>query len=262
MSRIYFHTIDDGTAEVSGAERAYMGIRLSEVALAWLRKPMSGDALVERLGRFVPYQHIDGNFWNTFSTFWNVGWDDLNGLPVQTSSFDVSLNTAVITGSDPVRFMAWVHATCEIHGFVRGEHRAWLSNIIETGLTQGVLRSNMGWPDVIDLLRVTDNGPVVMSYSVTDSFPNSWESNWMDHLDGDVDDDRLREEHQDAFYDLPFERQWELGWEWLEDLNAKPGHARDASPETWGKRGYGPGWSVFDLDKWLDENPPIVSLDR
>lgn len=102
-------------------------------------------------------------------------------------SSDVRLNTALAAGSDVIALAAKIHGSCEIHGWVDGPDRKWLADLIDDGLHAGIYRqglwyeatpggerkwSDQGWGDVTALLRETDDGPVVMSYSITDWFPN------------------------------------------------------------------------------------------
>lgn len=96
----------------------------------------------------------------------------------------LNLNTALVAGSSPIQLAAKIHGCCEIHGWVEGPLRAWMAEIIDIGLRTGLYRHKLayqglglveqGWGQVLDLLRAADDGPVAMSYSVCDSFPNPW----------------------------------------------------------------------------------------
>ena len=86
---------------------------------------------------------------------------------------------ALIAVGGPLRLSARVHGSCEIHGWVDGPNRAWLADVVEEGLASGVLRyayqtQYENWPGVVALLRRTSRPPVVMAYSVTESFPNPY----------------------------------------------------------------------------------------
>lgn len=87
-------------------------------------------------------------------------------------AWEIGLNSAMKTGSDAVKLMARLHAQCEIHAYVKGQNRVWLSNIIAAGRASGILRADMGWDPVIELLRADHVGTVVTSYSVCRQFPN------------------------------------------------------------------------------------------
>lgn len=184
----------------------------------------------------------------------------VNGFPltvagVQLDTSNVELNTALVAGSDPVRLAAKIHGWCETHCYVEGPDRKWLADIIDEGLRAGIYRrglwwvdrpcdgpaenepdrqwSDQGWGDVLDLLRESDDGPVVLSYSVTDSFPNrevagwepppmpdGWVPNWADTDEGLAEweqdyptaEDKAayyEERAGDAWYDLHWDEQWD-----------------------------------------------------
>ena len=87
--------------------------------------------------------------------------------------FGAQLDTAITIGSDQLKFAARLHGQCEIHCYVECKNRKWLASIIEQGLEQHLYRKDKGWESVIKLLRNGCKSPVVMSYSVCDSFPSS-----------------------------------------------------------------------------------------
>lgn len=136
---------------------------------------------------------------------------DLLVAGVRLESANVDLNTALVAGSDPVRLAAKIHGWCEQHCWVDGPDRGWVAAIIDEGLRAGLYRrglwysdqpdgprdkwSDQGWGDVLTLLREHDGGPVVLSYSVTDSFPDRESAGW------DATDD--------LWYELPDDEQWD-----------------------------------------------------
>jgi hypothetical protein len=206
LSRIYFHTRDGGDAEVLGAERAHMGCTVSDVALAFT--PSFGDQIV----RFLPSGHhlramdVNKPAWaNMFRATMNHGEKKLltyQGQPV--ASFDLLLNTALAIGNDPLCLFAKLHAQCEIHAWVEGQHRAWLADLIEQGRESGLYRDGAGWEAVVKLLRASDDAPVVTSYSVCESFPNAYVANWNPPTMEDGEPDH------DAWYELPDQERWDL----------------------------------------------------
>jgi hypothetical protein len=155
----------------------------------------------------------------------------------------------------------------------------WLAGIIDEGLDFGVYRRGMwyvnrvhdeltegpraeqpdakfvsqGWEDVLTHLRSHDDEPVVLSYSVCDQFPNANEA--LDYLppwpegvphsydaltyEQQAEHDRLWKE----WYDLPSERQWELG---MAGLRQNKPWAR-LSPKTLGSIFFHVPVSVYDL---------------
>jgi hypothetical protein len=221
LSRIYFHTRDEGDAEVLGSERAHMGCTVSDVALAFT--PSFGDQIV----RFIPPGHylremdVNASAWrNMFRATLNHGEKELltyQGRPVAT--FDLQLNTALAVGNDPLCLFAKLHAQCEIHAWVEGEHRAWLADLIEQGRESGLYRDGAGWEAVVKLLRARDDAPVVTSYSVCDSFPNAYVANWQPPTTKDGETD------YDAWYELPKPERWDLA---MAGLRA----SRDVPPLT------------------------------
>jgi len=244
VSRVYFHS-PSGEAELRGSERAYAGCLVDRLALACLDP--DGFDMRERLLPLVPltsYLHAvkAEHFPRSFETWW--GRHPLRAHPrwgdVPYDTFTMSLNTAVVMGSDTIELLARLHGTCEIHGYVEGEHREWLAEIIDEGRETKVLRPDQGWEDVAALLRSRGDEPVVMSYSVCDQFPDAalaiaagtWSA-----PEGDED--------HDAWYNLTAEEQWRLA---MDGLRRTGEGSVDVHPEMWGIRGFGdPVLTVFDL---------------
>lgn len=127
--------------------------------------------------------------------------------------FALVLNTASALGSDAVKMIARIHAQCEIHGFVKGENRAWMADIIENSPID-VFHPDKRWRDVVELLRESDEGPVVMSYSVTDDFLDSAGDEWQ--IEWKVAPPYgTFEEAEDAWEALSHEEQWDYAVKWL-----------------------------------------------
>lgn len=150
----------------------------------------------------------------------------VGGLPIEVAgqrlhTSNVDLNTALVAGSDAVRLAAKIHGWCESHAWVDELDHEWLARIIEDGLRVGIFRAGMwsnpvsgerkwhtqGWEDLLGLLRTQGVGPVVMSFSVGDSFPNGAIANWTPP-EGDPDGD--------TWYDLPDGEQWDLAFTGLQ----------------------------------------------
>jgi hypothetical protein len=195
------------------------------------------------------------------------------GAELETANLD--LNTALVAGSDPVRLAAKIHGWCEIHCWIEGADRKWLAGIIDEGLAAGIYRrgmwyadqpdgpkdkwSSQGWDEVLDLLRERDNGPVVLSYSVGDGFPNADIADYLppwpegvpktwdayDALPEDVRQarDDAVEEAQERWYDLPDDERWGRAMAGLR--NQRP-WARIA-PDTLAEVTFGPSVNVYDL---------------
>lgn len=256
MSRIYFHS-EHATAEVYGPERAYAGNLCSGLALGVL--PLddypSSPAPIRRLVPKSSYVHeYTGHYFQShFETWFRVGMSDayfeLDGARHDT--FTLGLNTAYVLGGDAVKLLARLHGQCEIHVYVEGPHRAWLADIIARGRETKILRPEMGWESVIDLLRARDDEPVVTSYSVCDGFPNQgiaraegvWESPALVREDADGDDEDAYDD--DAWYDLPYEEQWRVALQALRAQNAR--RPLELTPEIWDTFYFGSGVTAFDV---------------
>jgi hypothetical protein len=141
MSAIYFHTKNHGTHRVEGRERAAFGILSTSLAnaLAEVKRP--------------------------------IGAEPLYGYGRQ-GSFDEMLNSLLRLQSNTLTLLARIHGTCELWGWVADSNRDWLALLIEEALTAGLFRPDMGWEGLADLLKTDGVGEVVMSYSVTESFPS------------------------------------------------------------------------------------------
>lgn len=274
MSRIYFHSEHDGTAEVGGSERARMDMMLESMAKGVLDLTMG-----HHFGRSYLYEPLRP-FINPEGRLGQVGereFDEaLAGVLINRSLFDYAptfaykgkpirltsliANTAMAYGSDAVRLAAKIHYTCESHGYVQGFHRKWLADVIEEGLEERVFRAGFwdyadenaglkhlmnietteeerkpyfrpfGWQDVIELLRASTRGPVVMSFSVCESFPNSGVGDWMPPWPEGVERtwEALSEEEQERrskrseeWDDLSEAKQWAISVKGLKDPKRK-----------------------------------------
>lgn len=243
MSRVYFHSPTD-TAELRGTERAYAGMVTDQIGFSTFFAVVGEKWINELIDPAHPLKSLGTNraTWREhlrreMTSHW-LGDKPIivrDGVPVD--SWDLVLNTVLAAGTDALRLLARLHAQCEIHARVEGEHRAWLAGIIEAGRAERVLRQQVGWEEVAAMLRRRDDEPVVMSYSVCDQFPNRSASTWTSpSADGD------------EWYDLPNDEQWKHGMEWLRG----EGGGSVLSPENWETYRFGHQLSAFDLldEKW------------
>lgn len=288
MSRLYFNS-PSGTAELHGSEHAWLrNIALMPSAAAWdldglghrLERAQEILAMVPT-GGADDYLHDELR--KALNAYRSDVFDAINRLVmalrtamrassltfqvarVSLRSTNVDLNTALVAGSDPVRLAAKVTGWAESHAWVEGPDRAWLADIMDAGLKAGIYRrgfwyagevngpkdrwSDQGWDEVTAFLRARDNEPVVLSYSVGDSFPNpkvtdwapdiapDWRPDWAVEGDGRAEwdgygeDERVswRSDHAfEAWAALPDAEQWELA---MPGLRQKRPWAR-LSPET------------------------------
>lgn len=230
MSSITFHTRDEDVS-VGGAERAYMGFLCDRLTFAVLDielASINSNEMRSRLMRVVRPGHYLHDMTPdkqvlSLPAALSCGHDTLQWNGHHIDFWHVVLNTALALGSDAVRLSARIHASCEIHGWVAGQNRLWLADIIEGGLTDDVLRQAHqtqygNWPAVLKLLRSSTQSAVVMSYSVTDDFP-PWD-------------------HEN---DCP--KDW--GTAFLELMAS--GGGLELCPDTWSTHRYGTGLTALDL---------------
>lgn len=132
MSRIYFHS-QHGEAEVSGAERAHMGLLIDPNHETLRDDRAFGRLLTEACQR--------GDDWRLIARL--HGQCEIH---------------AYVEGED----RDW------LAGIIEG---ALASGLLREGFDT-TIDPNSGWRKVIDLLRSRDDEPVVTSYSVCEGFPN------------------------------------------------------------------------------------------
>jgi hypothetical protein len=242
VSRIYFHS-PEGEAKVGGSERFYMGAVVDSLAVSIL----FGQTDLHRLANFLPNGYArdeakrlpeHSHFCESLDTWWRVGFGD-HVVYVRGKSYNVwelSLNTVMAIGSDPVRLFARLHAQCEIHCFVHGPNRDWLADIVDEGVESGLYRNSEysqgggpQWTNVSKLLRSSKKEPVVCSYSVCEQFPNAGIAGW----------------DCEKFGRLSNKKRWRLA---LEGLYDKSGGSRlELKPEHWKEFRFGHNKDIF----WL-----------
>ena len=250
MSRIYFHTKDPDLedAVLAGAERAWFNWLCNHLAIGVLN--LRGFRRGEDLGPFLrePLPKDEYGI-NALETSILIGWRDspfaYRGEPI--NAFSLLLNTALAIGSGPLRLAARLHGQCEIHAWVAGPDRAWLADLIDEGLASGVMRRSlgaepggkpwsMGWEKVTALLRAASDTPIVTSYSVCDQFPS------YQLIEADGLSDERRDAASDAFYDLPYDEQWDRAFA------ALPGASMlQLRPDDWSTYRFGHELSILDL---------------
>lgn len=287
MSKVYFHT-QTRTAELSGAERGWLRHIAESTARSWwgLDDLDPTDRLLDITGMITPgsnAQHVidaelvrDGQRDHTTIRATTRSLDAclrVNDVPLRVGDHTVSsknaeMNTALAVGDDIVCLAAKIHGWCEIHPWIEEHDRAWCAGIIERAITAGVYRAGMwytsgdgervwadqGWADVVTLLRdtTTHPGPVVLSYSVCEGFPNPEVATTMPAWPDGVDEkwDALTPAQRDerraartAWYDLPDHQRWQT---------AMDGIRRDQpwaniGPENLKTATFGPPVTLFDL---------------
>lgn len=141
-------------------------------------------------------------------------------------SWPLLLNTVLELGSDPFKLAARFAGQMYSHCWIPGPDRNWAANLITAGLVTDVFRHKIkvtdpspiipnatvetehhtGWTDVIELLRETDKGSVVLSVSTGDDFPNMYELG----IPADAEDE------------MESDQVWDLAEVWL--TNRHRGH--------------------------------------
>jgi len=167
MSRVYF-TTHDAQAELRGSERAWLGLFSQAIGVGMLPTFDLRDVIYpesERQRLMLSRTDLE--------TALRI---NISGLTFQIGThrvepWIVNLNTALLMGNDPVRLGTYIHAQCEVHGWFEPESFPWVVDVIAAGRESGLYRNDAGWEDVRDLF-VDAEDPIVMSYSVTESFPD------------------------------------------------------------------------------------------
>lgn len=257
MSYIAFTSPHDERL-LRGTERAYAGAVVNDLA-ATLTTIGAGVTLLHsylnpahygasRLREMSPY---DQRLTSELRTTLGFSPEPIlmkDGEPLD--SFDYSLNTALVAGSDPVRLLTRLHGQCEVHAWVDGPDRAWLADIIDEGVETGVLRSNTvappqvgryyEWSEIAEFLRSDDTTEVVTSYSVTEGFPDPRVIGWVPS--GGVPDDDDGDAISDAWAELSREEQWSIGMAYLRESSGT-----QLQPSDWATVRFGHKISAFNL---------------
>jgi hypothetical protein len=234
MTSILFHFDDGETCQVSGPERAHFAIlaeQFSKGIIGLVPTYFPSSRLHEHLGPFLNPENRLAQ-----QTPGTPEWDSVLGGTLNTMGFrngpppfawkgkeigtlSLICNTVLAAGSDPMRLAVKIQFTCEHHGYVMGFHRKWLADLIDEGMEEGIYRKTMGWPDLVAKLRSGRSGPVVMSFSGSDPFPDSDIGSWMPPWPEGVprNRDELTEEQQkergsrsQEWYDQSFDKQWAI----------------------------------------------------
>jgi hypothetical protein len=205
-----------------------------------------------------------------WQTWFRVGRSDKEGVLIDgevVPTMDLALNTLIATHSPVFQFMAKIHGTCEDHAWFEAEHAEWIANLIRQGRKDNVLRPEQGWESVADLCDAvatgTTSGPIVLSYSVCEGFPNAdvaapfWVPNPAAVIipdgyaeeEGFDEDGFRRDAAWAAWYDLASEEQWRLA---EAGMRARA-YSRQISPDTL-PIGFLSGHSAFDLAaaRWIN----------
>ena len=252
MSAIFFQSREREVV-ISGTERAFFGMHVRDAFWNLLKYQAYENSMKQSILRSLwSPRSEDLGFDRTYArklevhlgVYGKITWEGKIVDP-----FPWQLNTAYQLGADFVKLAVRIHGQCEIHAFVEYENAEWLSDIIQEGLKHSFFR-DPNWNDVCDLL-VNAEGPVVTSYSVTDSFPNI---NVIDRkkVPGKyikVGDDG------DWFYDLPDELQWEAC---ISGIRKEKG--LEIKPKGWDDFYFGTNLNAIKIVKKLLEDQKIPTV--
>jgi hypothetical protein len=236
MSAIYF-TSETHKARLSGAERAFMGTVIDDVAFSFMRGSTFDREYVNDFlncfGRSLSYrpERLDDLKSSLRAAFFDMDRYSFDW-------FEVALNTVLKTGNDALQLFARLHGQCEIHAWIHADDKQRLVAIIEDGLDSGLYRQKMGWDSVIELLS-TSEGNIYTSYSVCDSFPR------MDFCD-------VEPEGEDQCY---YEERKKEGLSpadiWRQNVAYMDEHGKGLRIDPNQGILFGDGKTIFDLDQEL-----------
>ena len=174
------------------------------------------------------------------------------GHPV--GSTGLTFNTVLELGSGPMKLAARFAGQSYSHCWIPGPDRGWVADLITDGLVSDVFRHKIkvtdpspiipnatvetyhhtGWTDVIELLRETGRGPVVLSVSTADGFLDSWAAD-IGLLSSDYEEIQGQPNGNDQL--------WDLAEGWL--ANRRQGHK--ISEAEFGEYRFDHRLSVWDV---------------
>ena len=179
MSRVHFNTFGK-KAGILGSERALLGRYAANSLISSLLLNDFDSRIEPQVLKFVPEDHYLREQYTSqmMKIYLSLGEGSLCVFGKDVDIWALQLNTLLSSGSEPLTFAARLHGQCEVHGYIEGKNRQWLSSVIRKGLAHGIYREDAGWHEVIDLLSETEEEPVVLSYSVCNDFPHQSEKEW------------------------------------------------------------------------------------
>lgn len=297
-TRVYFHT-PTAQAELHGSERAWLERLTNGVTeAAWDFDGMNGLERAVELVSMAPDpdpDDLEDDYLHTLQTRMREAKDQVDrnttvireggrmdyeagrqfisvlknclqgqGIPIEVADArlltgGIGMNTALFAGSDPVRLAAKIHGWCQQFCWFDGPDRAWLADLIDTGLDAGLYRRGVrredpssgevkwcsqGWEDVQELLRSRDDEPVVLSYRFVTEYMPAWPAGEPARWDALTDEQRAeRERLQESWYDLDPAEQWEQGMRWLKALRPWA----QITPENLATTTFGPPVTIYHL---------------
>ena len=231
MSNIGFHS-RQGTARLSGAERAHLDLTVRDATFDRIISHVHDHPYLQPvLAAAMPNSNLpattDPNWFDRIHTSLHMAGMFGDGyLRIGDQRWDpwrLALNTAIRRGPR-WELAAFIHATCEIHGWFPGPARHEVADLIDTAVTDGVYRQGMGWDRVVELLREDDTTPVAMDFSVTDPFVDYRHAHLFTiptiepHPGEDLDEitERLSDAANEKWDNMSHDDQWDALEAWLD----------------------------------------------
>ena len=178
MSSVIFQTKTQRSC-VSGSERAYITMLLTNLTYGVLYETL--DCMFHTTPPFLKYISSDSHLLTSktvtlpemFVLFLHSGvhQDHIVVNGVASKVYPFCLNTAIIAGDIVIKLLARFEGQCEKHCWFPKSMFEWVANKLESGRTRKILRPDMGWENVIGMLRTSEDEECVLSFSGTDSFP-------------------------------------------------------------------------------------------
>lgn len=265
MSYIEFRTWEDGV-RVAGMERAMFAIYCRDQLEVSLRGHF--QELVSRRAKarylFPGGHYVHGYECNAFERHALMALAAQPDLVVsyrdeKVSVWHLQLNTMLLLGNPVMQFMGRVHGQCEVHAYIERADFDAFRGLLFDGLNRGLLRKGMGWEKLDyalsrcaqptgDLDNLETDSPLVMSYSVSESFPPSPPA--------------LSEELAEAWHEQPRAVRWRDALKRIREPELGLRLDFDHLDRPTGTFGFGAGRTGYDVARWLDEMPELVPARR
>lgn len=241
MSRIYFHFKND-EIEVSGSERAHMGIIIGDIFVG------IADPDKDWLNKVIPKDHYLHSCCSSYEdaarTWLRVGEHfEVNGKKIDL--FTCQLNTALVVGGDIIKLMARLHGQCEIFCYCLPKNFKWIKNIVALGLEKHIFRPNSGWEELIIKLGEEKKSPFVCSYSVSNRFPCAYYAGFTSNDEND-EPCKIIGSKIERWENLSHEEQWNKHFSVLRNSLG----FLELKPDNWNTYFFSEGITIFDIKNY------------
>lgn len=246
MSTVYFRQADGQVAELRGTERHWAAWTIEKMCKAAMPAISTYRTQDEHpIGRLLA-DKVNWPQWKLSDLLVHMVAREPKILtPMgEISGFALLNNTALLLGSDALKVLVHLHAACEVYTWIAGKNRKWFAGMLRRGRAENILRSRQGWEGVIEFLEQTDASPVVLSYSVCDSFPSAYAAGLS-----------LEEGERQDWNEKSFSERWDICMARLvaAELADVDGCHLEMKPENWDRFWFGPRVTIMDLVAADDE---------